>query len=487
MIADWYNNSTPAFKDYSIETYLNTLNKPQLFITNNNLDLLRAAKIANEFNLNYVIKGGGDEYERIIEIKNTGKTLVIPLAFPKAYDVEDPYDASKISTRKLRHWLNAPLNLSILEKNEITFAITSKGLGDEAFLKNIRLAVSKGLSKEAAYKALTETPASILLMSEELGKIETGKWANFIICSDEFFENKGLVLENWVQGNPTVLSISKEIDIRGKYNLNTNQNIRTLIVNGDRNKPKATIQYNLISDSISNGDLIFDPVTGKPYKITKKKTVPVSISLEDTKINLSYQLNNGAFTLSGVVNFDSGSWDGNGQNPNGNWLQWTAIRNEKNEVKKEIKSFTKDSTIYSPLYPSASFGFDTLPVNQSFLIKNTTVWTSENDGILYNTDVLINSGKIKYIGNVLDLVDKSTIIIDGSNKHLTAGLIDEHSHIAISRGVNEGSHSVTAEVRLLDVINPNDVNIFSTNSRRGYHFSITSWFCKPCRRPKCIN
>ena len=175
-----------------------------------------------------------------------------------------------------------------------------------------------------------------------------------------FLKTKGVVLENWVQGNPTVLSISKEIDIRGKYNLNTNQNIRTLIVNGDRNKPKATIQYNLISDSITNGDLILDPVTGKPYKITKKKTVPVSISLEDNKINLSYQLNNGAFILSGVVNFDSGSWDGNGQNPNGNWIQWTAIRNEKFEVKKEIKIFTNDSTIYSPIYPSASFGFDTL-------------------------------------------------------------------------------------------------------------------------------
>ena len=163
--ADWYNNSTPAFKDYSIETYLNTLNKPQLFITNNNLDLLRAAKIANEFNLNYVIKGGGDEYERINEIKNTGKTLVIPLAFPKAYDVEDPYDASKISTRKLRHWLNAPLNLSILEKNEITFAITSKGLGAEAFLKNIRLAVSKGLSKGSCLQSIDRN-ASIYFNDE---------------------------------------------------------------------------------------------------------------------------------------------------------------------------------------------------------------------------------------------------------------------------------------------------------------------------------
>ena len=458
--ANWYNANKPPFKDYSIEGYLDALKKPQFFITNNNLDLLRATKIANEFNLNYVIKGGGDEYERITEIKNTGHTLLIPLSFPKAYDVEDPYDASKITTRKLRHWRYAPHNLSIIEKNEITCAITSNGLIAKDFLKNLRLAVSKGLSKEYAYKALTETPASILKMSESLGTIEKGKWANFIICSDEFFEKKGIILENWVQGNQNILTISNAIDIRGNYNLNTNQKIRTLVVEGTKSNPKASLQYNLISDSVSNGDLIIDAITGKPIKITKKKTIPVSIKIEEDKVNLSYQLNKGAFILSGVVNFDSGSWDGDGQNPNGEWLKWTAIRKEKFKEENKISAFLIDSTAYSPLYPSTSFGFDTLPSNQSYLIKNTTVWTSETDGILYNTDVLINNGIIKYVGNVLDVVDKATIIIDGTDKHLTAGLIDEHSHIAISRGVNEGSHSVTAEVRLLDVINPNDVNIY---------------------------
>ena len=51
-------------------------------------------------------------------------------------------------------------------------------------------------------------------------------------------------------------------------------------------------------------------------------------------------------------------------------------------------------------------------------------------------------------------------IIDGTNKHITWGIIDEHSHIAISRGVNESSQSVTAEVSIGDVINPNDHNIY---------------------------
>ena len=61
---------------------------------------------------------------------------------------------------------------------------------------------------------------------------------------------------------------------------------------------------------------------------------------------------------------------------------------------------------------------------------------------------------------ILDVVDEQTIRIDGTGKHITAGLIDEHSHIAIKRGVNEGSHAVSAEVRIGDVINPEDINIY---------------------------
>ena len=52
------------------------------------------------------------------------------------------------------------------------------------------------------------------------------------------------------------------------------------------------------------------------------------------------------------------------------------------------------------------------------------------------------------------------ITIDASKLNLTCGIIDEHSHIAIRRGVNEGSQAVTAEVRIGDVINANDINIY---------------------------
>jgi imidazolonepropionase-like amidohydrolase len=164
--------------------------------------------------------------------------------------------------------------------------------------------------------------------------------------------------------------------------------------------------------------------------------------------------------LGGVINFDSGSWDGNGQLPDGTWVKWTAIR--KNKFKEEKKKEqAKDSLNLGKVwYPNMAYGWDSIPKAGQVLIKNITVWTNESDGVLKNTDVLLRDGKIQKIGKILDVVDKMTWVIDGTGKHLTAGIIDEHSHIAVAGGVNEGSHAVTAEVSIDDVINSDDINIY---------------------------
>ncbi len=80
------------------------------------------------------------------------------------------------------------------------------------------------------------------------------------------------------------------------------------------------------------------------------------------------------------------------------------------------------------------------------------------EGIQENTDVLISAGKIISVGK--NLSDPTAKVIDGKGKHITPGIIDEHSHIAISRGVNEGTQAVTSEVRIGDVLDPDDINIY---------------------------
>ena len=110
-------------------------------------------------------------------------------------------------------------------------------------------------------------------------------------------------------------------------------------------------------------------------------------------------------------------------------------------------------------YPAGEFGRTALAPQASVIIKNVTAWITGKDAPEVNVDVLIENGRIKAIGPALK-VASTTQVIDGTGKHLTPGLIDAHSHIAASGNVNEGSHAVTSEVRVGDIIDPTDINIY---------------------------
>jgi hypothetical protein len=64
------------------------------------LHILRADKVGDEFGVQYTIKSKGDEYQRIAEVAKTKAVLIVPLNFPKAYDVEDPYKADGCRSKK---------------------------------------------------------------------------------------------------------------------------------------------------------------------------------------------------------------------------------------------------------------------------------------------------------------------------------------------------------------------------------------------------
>ncbi|RPI67560.1 MAG: amidohydrolase, partial [Ignavibacteriae bacterium] len=123
----------------------------------------------------------------------------------------------------------------------------------------------------------------------------------------------------------------------------------------------------------------------------------------------------------------------------------------------EPKKFTIESRRSLPkMLPLGPFGLDSVPAQEDVVLKNATVWTLAADSILANADVKISGGKIVAVGK--DLAGGK--VIDCTGMHITPGIIDEHSHIAITRGVNEGTHAVTTEVRIGDVVDPDDVNIY---------------------------
>lgn len=445
--AQWYAQ-TKNKNEYNASLAAWNANKKflQIFETFNRLDVLRADKLGDEFGKQYIFKGSGDEYKRLDAIKKTGGKFIIPLNFTKTYDVSDPYAAMNVSLSQMKSWEMDPSNPARLAEAKIEFALTASDLKSKKdFLKNLRKAVKYGLSQEDALKALTFTPANMIGAYNQIGSLEKGKWANFIITSGNIFEDKTIIHQNWIKGKKNQFKALDFKNLNGKYDLYFQSKTHQLIVSGKPEKPSMHI---LMDDS------------------TKVK---VNYKIQENNINLNFNLDKNktknVYRLNGTIG--NNIWQGNGQNPAGDWFKWISTKNksDKNSSKKKKKNKKKKGENDTEIpkmsdvnYPFMPYGWTKKPEAKTILIKNTTVWTNEADGILKNTDVLIKDGKIVQIGKVENVAVSETI--DGTNKHLTCGIVDEHSHIAISRGVNEGSQVSSAEVSIGNVVNSEDINIY---------------------------
>jgi len=93
------------------------------------------------------------------------------------------------------------------------------------------------------------------------------------------------------------------------------------------------------------------------------------------------------------------------------------------------------------------------------VVRGATVWTQGPAGILENADVVVVHGKITAVGKNL-AAPVGAAEVDGRGKHVTPGIIDAHSHSAVDGSVNEWSANVAAQVRIRDVLNPQDVAIY---------------------------
>ncbi|MEO1713837.1 MAG: amidohydrolase family protein, partial [Bacteroidota bacterium] len=379
---DWYKKYGRSEEvNLSLEAWNDAQTLPQIFEVRDRLDALRAARIADEFKLRYIFKGGGDEYQRLEEIKATNSAFIVPLNFPEAYDVEDPYDALLVDLAKMKHWELAPTNAGRLVEAGVDICLTTHGLKKpNQFLNHLRKAVRHGLSKDEALKALTYTPASLIGASEQLGSLKRGKLASFFIANGDILEKGSQVMESWVQGERLVIKEAGPDQPTGQYRLSVGRRSFDLEV---KEKGSAFGMQIIVNDS------------------TKVK---VKSTLDGDRITLSFtpEGEEGMLRLSGTMGEQS--WTGRGQMANGTWTSWSATYQEpleKDEKKKKKEEPVDPADLGSVIYPFSGYGREELPTAQTYLIQNATVWTNEAEGILTETDVLVQNGKISAIGKDL--------------------------------------------------------------------------------------
>lgn len=431
--AQWYQ-SHPVKEgvNLSLQAWNDNRALPQIFEVQDKWDALRADKVGDEFSVQYIIKASGNEYQRMPEMIATKAAFILPVNFPQPIDVEDPNDARFVALSDMKHWELAPTEPAAFEKANIPFCLTTSGLKDiKQFAGAVRKAIEAGLSEEKALDAITLAPARILKAENLVGSLDAGKLANFLVTSGPVFNENTVIYENWIQGQQYNIKEDGWKDIRGTYTLTLGNTSHTILIKGTASSPALSL--------------------------LQQDTLAGAVSLEGQLVKLAFPLKKGGtqVRLSGFAGQQE--WNGTGLDTAGKWVKWQAVF--KTAYTKQDTAKPKTPGQPGKLYfPFNGYGWEALPEQQDLLIKNATVWTNEQAGKLENTDVLVRNGKIAQIGK--NLAAGNARVIDGTGKHLTPGIIDEHSHIAISKGVNEGTQSVTAEVRIADVLNPDDVNIY---------------------------
>jgi imidazolonepropionase-like amidohydrolase len=380
---------------------------------------------------------------RLDAVKAAHRPVILPLNFPDVPAVQTPEQALQISLTDLRYWDEAPENPKQLQEAGVTLALTSATLKDPGtYLARLRTAVQRGLPQEAALAALTTTPARLFGIEKRLGTIEQGKQANFIITSGDLFSEKTVIHESWINGKRYEVKPAPDIDPRGTWRLT---------IAGPFPPGTTTMTIKGEPDALQGA-------------IRRNRDIPLStVSLDGLRLLFSFSAD--SLGSSGMVrmtgSFINDSLAGTGEWTDGRTVAWSASRVTPFVAPTDTsKKRPPIAASFPPDYPHGEFGRRALPDQPtSILIRGATVWTCGPGGRIDTGDVLFGKGKILGVGKNLHL-PPAALVIDGKGKHVTPGLIDAHSHIAVSGNVNEAARAVSAQVRIADVLNSDDISIY---------------------------
>ena len=452
--AQWYEAAEAYYADeptmerpalnLSLEAMLPVINaeQPLFYHADDELDYQRGLKIGDEFDLDVVLVGNGYEYRMRELLATSGVGIVIPLDFPDAPQVDTPDRALGVSLEQLQHWELAPSNAAFLEEAGVSFAFTSDELDNPGteFWANLRSAVERGLDEDTALAALTTVPAELVGAGEKLGTIETGKIANLVVADGNLFaaDSEAEIELVVVDGMPYELEAFDRFDPEGLWRAAWPGGSGDWELSGDPGRLTLTVDEEEYQGRAEGDELILLP---------------------------SAEVFGGGQALARLSAYhNEGAVEGIAELPSGDTFTWSAVRIGDLPEEPEDESDEPDEPDIPPLvwnqFPAGAYGKTELPPQaDSLLISGATIWTSGPQGRIDNGDLLIRGDRIEAVGRELE-APRDTVVMDAAGKHVTAGLIDSHSHSAVSRSVNESGSAVTLEVRIADVLNPTDIAIY---------------------------
>jgi imidazolonepropionase-like amidohydrolase len=188
---------------------------PVAFEADLSREILRALKMAKDFNLDPVITGAREADQVVADLKAQNARVIYNVNYP-ARSRALPPDADE-SLRELRGRAQAPKTPSALDKAGIVFAFSSEGIREpREFVRNVGRAIKEGLSPDTAIRALTINAARIAGADARLGSLEPGKIANVVLTDGDLFEERTRVKHVFVDGRPASIEDAPPQGGRGR-------------------------------------------------------------------------------------------------------------------------------------------------------------------------------------------------------------------------------------------------------------------------------
>lgn len=504
--ARWYSNSlrmtfaspeiAPPERSAPLDALAEVIagQTPVLIDGSNELYALRADRLAREFALRLVIRGSGREYRRLDAIADTHRKFIVPIDFPDAPEVSSQQEVADASLQDLMHWNLAPENPKLLEEAGIDFVISSED-SDKDFLKNLRLAVERGLSEEAAIDAITIGPAELLGIGDIAGTIQPGKVANLVRTDGPLLDDDSEIVSVWVDGHEEKVDEADSLEIAGDWDIAFSDSSLAEIqmeleVSGDSEKPKLVLEIESAGaaetdEEEDENEIELKNAAVSDYRIGGAFDASEAWNQQEGMALISAAILNkeDGLQLVGTVQWPDGQFtdfvatpesdeddeegEAEGDEEEEDVLESSpsdsdvAFDEDEDSEQEEVASEQQlESFVCEINYPLGAYGLGKEPEQfDSLVLRNATIWTCGPAGKMEEADLWISGSEIKAVGKDLQ-VTAGTQEVDATGMHISPGIIDCHSHMATDGGVNESGQAVTAEVRIGDFIDPNDITIY---------------------------
>lgn len=493
--------------DVTYVALLETLHGKQVpvFAANSRDQILRALDFCREVKIKPVILGAEEAHLCLDRLKQDSQGVICQLNFAEKPEIKEASKSEKLTTEfpeplrvqqeKIRLWQQRIQGLSQLAESGLPVAFTSEKLKQHVsdVVPQLRTAVLAGFSADEALRCLTSDAARILGMEQRLGTIEKGKLAHLVVMSGPWEQKESEVRYLFVDGLKLDFTEKENKKQKEPAKIQTEMKAESVTIDlaGDWGVEIESAQGKVIGELKLAQDQTELRGTFSSEKGNGKVT---GGKIEKNKITLTVAIGAGEHSIELQFNGDLGAEQrpqklaGKLKSAFGTETNWSAVRKEEkrqpaaeNPILLSIEgagdeallSFSTESEVLVAEKPEPSVTKKSDTSRHQFntelesdrisrhpstggnlLLKNGTVITVTGE-TFPRAAILVKNGKITAIEANLK-APAGTTEIDVTGMYVMPGIIDTHSHIMITEGINEYSQSIVPEVRVRDVVNTAD-------------------------------